>query len=123
MKIAEHRPLDDQELELLFAAARQSKPQPSDELLKRVVEESGYHASPVSVASAASKPGPFKAVLDAFGGIPAAIGFATATAAGLAIGFFASAPLDGLSSEYLATVAGFSLEDIMPSFIDLIGEV
>ncbi len=123
MKMAEHRPLDDQELELLFAAARQTSPQPSNDLVERIIENSTRYAGAVDADSATSVPGLLKVVLDTVGGIPAAVAFVTATVAGLAIGFFASVPLDGLSDGYLTNVAGFSLEDFMPSFIELIGEV
>ncbi len=123
MKMTEHRPLDDQELEHLFAAVRQSRPRPSNDLVERIIENSRPYVGAVDADSTTSVPGFLKVVLDTVGGIPAAVGFVTATVAGLAIGFFASVPLDGLSGGYLTNIAGFSLEDFMPSFIELIGEV
>lgn len=123
MQMAEQRPLDDRELEALFAAVRQSKPQPSSDLMARIIEDSRHHADAAAGNRLSSGPGFLDRILGAIGGVPAAAGLLTATAAGLAIGYFAPAPLDGLSGGYLVTAAGYSLENIMPSFFDLIGEV
>ncbi len=126
MKMAERRPLDDRELESLFAAARQSRAYPSDALLERIMDDAmkrdGKRVNASAAASVvASRSGLLARISGVIGGWAGA-GLVTATVAGLAIGFFAAEPLDGLSSGYLATAVGYSLEDIMPSFFDLIGE-
>ncbi len=122
MRMAEQRPLDDRELESLFVAARQYEARPSEQLLERIMEDSRRQADAAIGNVTASKPRLLDAILGAIGGFPAAVGLVTTAAAGLAIGYFAAAPIDGLSGGYLATATGYSLEDIMPSFFDLIWE-
>jgi len=123
MEMTERRPLGDEELESLFAAARQSRPLPSRGLIERVLADSERQANAVARGAATSRRGVPDAIPETVRGIPAALGLVGAAAAGLAIGFFAALPLDGLSGVYLEASADFSIEDIMPSFFDLMSEV
>ncbi len=120
--MAERRTLDDHELEFLFAAARESTTVPTDALLERIMKDAGKQADIVAAATGAPKRGLLGKIPAAVGEIPAMVGLLSATAAGMAIGYFAAAPIDELSGAYLAGALGYTLEDIMPSFLDLIGE-
>ncbi len=121
--MTEHQPLKNEELEILFAAARRSRPLPSNGLIERILADSERQANAVVRSSTTSRRG----VPDAFSapvwGIPAVLGLVGAAIAGLAVGFFSAVPLDGLSVIYLDAGADFSIEDIIPSFFDLISEV
>jgi len=120
MEMTEQRPLGDEELEILFAAARQLRPLPSNDLIKRILEDSERPADAVVRSSTTPRRGVLDALPETIRGIPAALGLAGAAVAGLAIGFFAAVPLDSLPGMYLDSSADFSIEDIIPSFFDLI---
>ena len=105
----------------MFQAARDTAPQPSDDLLARLLADAAAQAAPVAAPTAVPRRGVLAALLAAIGGWPAAAGLATAAVAGLMIGYVAPDALGDLSGGYLET-SGYRLEDLMPSYGDLLGE-
>lgn len=122
--MADKRPLDDVELDGLFSAARGAAPVPSHDLMARIVADADAEAEAEAriVAAAVPHRGMFAQLLRQIGGWPAAAGLLTATVAGLAIGLATPDTLDALSGGYLAASSGYELEDLMPSYGDILGE-
>lgn len=123
--MTDKRPLDDTELDGLFDAARARAPRPSEALLRRIEADALAEQSRTGAAApgAAPRPGRLAALLAAIGGWPAAAGLAAATVAGLAVGLGTPQVVDTLSGGYLASAgAGYGLDDLMPSYGDLLGE-
>lgn len=120
--MAEKKAFDEAELESLFAAARNTGPQPGADLIARIlVDADSQIAAPV--APVADRKGLVAAVLATIGGWPAAAGLATAAVTGLTIGLVTPDTLDTLSGGYLASASGvYQLEDLLPSYGDLLGE-
>ncbi len=120
MRMTDKRPLSDAELDGLFAASRRAAPAPSDDLMARVLGDAAEAAAPAAV------PAPRRAgrrgLLAQIGGWPAAAGLAAAAVAGLAIGLWQPEALDDLTGGYLASAAGYEIEDLLPSYGDLLGE-
>jgi len=120
--MADKRPLDDGELDSLFAAAQARAPVPPDDLIARILAEAQAQAEPVGAPEPRAT-GLWRAILGSIGGWPAATGLASATVAGLAIGLGAPDALDTLSGGYLASVDSvYELEDLLPSYADILGE-
>jgi len=124
--MAEKRPLDDLELDGLFEAARETAPLPSGDLMTRIMADAQAQiaqvAPPVAVAAPAERPGLLAGLLGMIGGWPAAVGLATATVVGLSVGLSTPDTLDDLTGGYLASTMGYDLEDLMPSYGDILGE-
>lgn len=119
--MTDKRHLDDTELDGLFTAARHRTPAPSPDLIARIIAQAEAVAAPA--VPTPTRPGVIARLLDAIGGWPAAAGLATATVAGLAIGLGSPDTLDTLSGGYLATAGNsYQLEDLLPSFGDLMEE-
>ncbi|MDJ0824645.1 MAG: dihydroorotate dehydrogenase [Rhodobacter sp.] len=118
--MAERPDLTDTELDGLFQAARDTAPMPSADLIARVIADAEAELEP-GVEPAAPRPGILAAVLATIGGWPAAAGLATAAVAGLMIGIATPDTLQDLSGGYFAA-AGYQLEDLLPSYGDLLGE-
>jgi len=123
MKMVNKRPLDTAELDQLFAAAQDDAPQPSDDLMARIMadahsEMSAQMAPPVAPA----RQGLFAGLLAMIGGWPAAAGLATATVAGLVIGLSTPDTFEVLAGGYLGDAASYEIDDLMPSIGDLLGE-
>ncbi len=120
--MTDKRPLDDSELDGLFAAAKADAPTPSDDLIARIMADAEAQAAGPAPVSA-PKLRRLAALLAAIGGWPSAAGLATAAVAGLAIGLSAPDTLDTLSGGYLALAdGGYQLEDLLPSYGDLLDE-
>ena len=111
------RALDDTELDGLFAAAKAAAPQPSPDLMARILAD----AEASVAAPPKRRPSFWAGVLESIGGWPSAAGLATAAVAGLAIGLGTPDTLETLSGGYLAA-GGYQLEDLMPSYGDLLEE-
>lgn len=96
---------EDLALDRLFQAGR-TGPQPSDDLMARIMADAAHRAAPVH---AASRPGLLATLLSLVGGWPAAAGMATAAAAGVWLGFSSPDLVDGyVSGDSMA------LGDFMP---------
>lgn len=77
---------DDAGLQVLFDAAREARPSPSDDLMARIVADAADE-QPDPAMSRAAQPSVFRQILDALGGWPALGGLVTAAATGVYIGF------------------------------------
>ena len=121
MKMADKRPLNDLELDGLFSAARDAAPVPSEDLMARILADAEARIAAVETPDAPRR-GVFAGVLGLIGGWPAAAGLVTATMAGLAIGLVTPETLDDLTGGYLASATAYELEDLMPSYGDILGE-
>ncbi|MDE9449327.1 hypothetical protein J3R80_02455 [Aliiroseovarius sp. Z3] len=128
--------LDDHELEAFFNAARNDTATPSDALMAAILddaatEQAGRDASPSSLKDKSLVQGKdrrqrrgFWADLRAsMGGWPALAGMATATIAGVWIGFVSPAQLEAmsgglvLSGDYSTSAQTYVLEDFAPSYL------
>lgn len=113
----------DFDLETYFAAERDVTSQPSVELMARIMADSRTHAqthSPAARAALTPRPavrrGMFASLLDAVGGWPSLAGMATATVAGVWIGFSQPAGLDLVADQLLGTSDTTYLVDLVPAF-------
>ena len=121
--MADKRPLDDSELDSLFGVAMTRATAPSDDLVARILADAEAQVSRVAEVPKVRPEGFLATILAGIGGWPAAAGLATATVAGLAIGLNAPDTLDTLSVGYFyATDSSYQLEDLLPSYGDLLGE-
>ncbi len=120
MKMADKRVLDDAELDGLFEAARDIAPLPPVSLVERILADAEAERF-VPVASVPPRRG-FSAILRGIGGWPAATGLAAAAITGVMIGIVTPDTVGDLTGGYLATGAGYQLEDLLPSYGDLLGE-
>ncbi|WP_176438431.1 dihydroorotate dehydrogenase [Actibacterium lipolyticum] len=108
----------DQELELFFAAARDDAPVPSDDLMARVFADSveNMPSGAGIVPAPLVKDGVVTRFLKAIGGWPALAGLATATMAGVWIGYSAPAGLATVTGGVLASSdTGYDIVDLIPS--------
>jgi len=121
MKMVNKQPLDGAELDPFFDAARDTIAQPSDDLMARIMADASALAAP-SVARAEPGPGPLARLLGLIGGWPAAAGLATAALTGVMIGLASPDALQNLTDGFLTTATQYQIEDLMPSFGDLLGE-
>jgi len=103
---------DDKILDDMFQAARSEMPEPSDDLMARVIAEADQVAEAWAQAEAVpvvTSGGWFRSLLDAVGGWPAASGIVTAGMVGLVVGVsppqtlsdFAEGYIYGTSDSYL----------------------
>lgn len=120
------RYLKDTELDALFEAAASDPQQPSDGLLARVVADAEMVADARETAAARpanrQRPGWLQAILGTLGGWPAVAGLATATIAGVWIGYASPDTVTGISDGYLSTDTMFDLGDFLPTFDTLLDE-
>ena len=109
-------------LEEFFQAERARTPQPSGDLMARILADAEAEAAlsqPVSVA-VARRPGLLATLLDGIGGWPSAAGLATAAVAGFWIGFVAPDVVTGLGGQSSgAEEYGYLLSDLLPGYGDL----
>jgi hypothetical protein len=124
--------MKDDDLDILFAAARAERPEPSEALMARVLADAlanqpaPVRAAPAPViAPAAPQRGPLAALADLFGGFGALAGMGAAAVAGVFIGFVQPDGLTALSDAVSYTVLGGTLESValMPSVDPLFAEV
>lgn len=103
---------DDKMLDDLFLAARSKSPEPSDDLMARIMADADQVADGWAMADAApvaASGGWLRSLLDAVGGWPAASGIVTAGMVGLVVGIsppqtlsdFAEGYIYGTSDSYL----------------------
>lgn len=115
------------DLDALFAAARATPAQPTDDLMARILSDAvalqppPLVIAPSPVATPVATKGLLSRLAEIFGGFGALAGMGSAAAAGLFIGFAQPAGLSGLS----AMLMGGQIESLslMPSVDDLIAEV
>lgn len=115
--------IDEGELDRLLAGAADNAPAPSQDLMARIMADAdgvadGF-APAVPEVSSPVRPGFFATLMKSVGGWPAMAGLATATVAGIWIGYGTPEALNDLSAGYLG--ASYDLGDFMPS-INLILE-
>lgn len=119
--------MTEEALEAFFSAAREDTPDPSEALMAAILADADSHqpglADIVQPAVKPTRRGPMQALLSAIGGWPAAAGMATATVAGLWIGFAQPVQLEllsgglVLSGSYVDGQAEYALEDMTPSYL------
>ncbi|MCV2881393.1 dihydroorotate dehydrogenase [Actibacterium sp. XHP0104] len=116
MTMADERMTDTDELELLFAAARDAAPVPSDGLLARVLADAEAEQARPAPALIRPEGGLLARAMRQIGGWPALAGLATATLAGVWIGYAQPAGLDGLTDTvWQGDAAGYDLVEMIPS--------
>lgn len=118
--------LHDDELEGLFLAARAEAPVPSAGLIARILAdaESQADSEPVPVPATARRPvrpgrGLWAAFVAGLGGWPVLAGMATATAAGVWLGFATPETLNTVTGGILMpgqAETSYQLEDMVPSY-------
>lgn len=121
--MTDRRYLNEAELEDLFAAARGASEVPGDALMERIMRDS-VGEMPRPEAGTVQPRGRLSNALRLIGGWPAAAGLAAATIAGVSIGFGTPEVLDTLSGGYFLADGGatYDLDDLLPSYGDLLGE-
>ena len=130
---AENDRSTDKALEAFFEALRDRPEEPSPDLFARVLadayREQDAQAALATDGAAAKVPatprrGRFRGLLDAIGGWPAAASLATATLAGVWIGYNPPAVLDSLALAFLDSnySYGASLGSTLPSYDDLLAD-
>jgi len=123
--------LDDAGLELFFNAAREEDTAPSDGLMARILADAAAQADAREVAAVPQTPRPaprlglFGVIAAAIGGWPALASMATATVAGVWIGFATPDTLEDLAGGVLIPASsasqGYALEDLVPSYGEFAG--
>lgn len=123
---------DDLALEAFFRAARSETVDPSDQLMSAILADADRLQSTENDVTAEVAPptlpaprrSPLQSILSAIGGWPSAAGMATATVAGVWIGFAQPVTFENLSGglllsgDYLSGNASYTLEDMAPSYLN-----
>ena len=120
--MTDKRPLDDFELDGLFAAARDTAPVPTGDLMARVMADAEAQVAAQATPAPVARPGLWAGLLAAIGGWPAAAGLATAAVTGVMVGFYTPDTLDDLTGGYIGAALGYGVEDFMPSYDGLLEE-
>lgn len=112
-------PITDQQMDVLFEEAAGFGPEPSSELLGRVLADAYDVRAPVPELTP-RKVGLWDTFLSAIGGWPSIGGLATAAMAGVWIGFAPTDTFSDFTGTYLSnTVTTYDVGDLMPSIISL----
>ena len=116
-------------LEMFFHAARAARPEPSEALMARIAADAALaQPRPVPATLLRKNTGALARLGAALGGWRSVTGLATATLAGVWIGFYTPAPLAGLADSYLGTSlsddSATVAEDVefLPDFDDYLAE-
>lgn len=124
--MTEKRHLSDVELNDLFAGAAGASKLASEALMARIMAEAEMVADaqsqPLFATVSQVRQGKFRRFLNGLGGWPAVAGLVTVTVAGIWIGYASPDALEDITDLYLATDTGFNLEDLMPSYDNLLNE-
>ena len=121
--MTDKKPLDDFELDALFADAARDAPVPSDDLMARIMIDAQVEIAVAPVARPAEiRQGWLASIIASIGGWPAAAGLATAAVTGLMIGLVPPTSLLELADDYLVASSMYEFDDFMPSYGDLLGE-
>jgi hypothetical protein len=120
---------DDFGLDDFFAAAQAEAPQPSADLMSRILADAESVAArrATAVSDRTRSPhrtGLLRAVLAALGGWGAVAALSTAAVAGVGVGLSSPDTLYDLSSLYLGTSAEltYSIEDVTPGYFEFLEE-
>lgn len=105
----------DRTLEAFFEAGRRAAPQPSGDLMARILADAGA-ARAVAPVVRPKQRGLLAGLVAAIGGWPAVASLATATVAGLYIGVSPPAQLEDFAVTYLGTTDYTALGDYSPGF-------
>lgn len=121
MAKTEHDMLDDMALEAFFEAGRAETPVPSDDLMARIMADAvAEMPAPRPIARPVKKQGLLAGLIAGIGGWPALAGMATATVAGVWIGFAQPDTLNTWAGGALlstsTTATSYDLEDLVPSY-------
>jgi hypothetical protein len=116
----------DDEMAGLFEAARNRAPLPSADLIARILADAEAQAAPEPVPAAKARrappaPGFWATLVAGLGGWPVLAGMATATVAGVWLGFPAPEVLDTMAGGILMpgqAETGYQLEDMVPDYGD-----
>ncbi|MGJ8585407.1 MAG: dihydroorotate dehydrogenase [Marinosulfonomonas sp.] len=123
--MTDDRKLTDAELDSLFTEATDAAPVPSADLLARVMADADAVVDARATAQKSPAPvqsGWLKAILAPIGGWPAMAGLATATVAGVWIGYSPPESVSGFAEDYLSgSLLTYDLGDYLPSY-DLISD-
>lgn len=113
----------DTQLQSFFDAAQNAAPQPSDALMARILADAQMHlpAAEQTVQIAQRQTGFFAGIVGLLGGWSAVAGLATATVAGVWIGFSAPVELDGYASVLLPS-SNYGAADLMPTIDSFLAE-
>ena len=114
--------LSDTALDEIFAAGRDATPTPSDAVLARILADAegvlDARAAPAPRRGVDDRPGLWARILSGLGGWPAVAGMATATVAGVWLGFASPDQLNELAGGLLlpdaSGLTSYDLEDILP---------
>lgn len=113
--------MQDSDLDDLFGQARAARPEPSADLMARILVDAEQHQPVAHVRSPTVGRGFWQAALAMIGGGGALAGLSTATLAGLWIGFAQPAPVSMLTDVIWADETMDTVE-LIPSFDDILIE-
>ena len=114
--------ISDDGLEDFFKAARAEAPQPSDDLMARIMADAQAHLpapAPIATPRKPVRQGLLAGLLAAMGGWPSVATMATATVAGIWLGFAQPDALNTLSGGTLlpgSTTTSYDLDELVPSY-------
>lgn len=122
--------LDEAGLEAFFDAGRKAMPEPSEALMAAILRDAATHMPAPAKSGSAERRSFWRELISQIGGWPALAGMATATVAGVWIGFAAPVQLETLSGgvilagTYSATETPYAPEDLAPRYFgsDLLAE-
>ncbi|MGR3342323.1 MAG: hypothetical protein ACU0DI_03715 [Paracoccaceae bacterium] len=124
--MAEKNTTSNAELDGLLAAAASLATTPSSELMQRIIADADAVAEAKEVkpkpAPQPRRRGILGGLLAAIGGWPAMAGLATATVAGVWIGYASPDTLDGIANGLLTSRTAYEVGDFMPTLDDLFYE-
>jgi hypothetical protein len=110
--------MQETDLESLFATARAGRPSPSADLIARITADADAVQAAFRPAPARLRPRRWSGWIAAMGGTGVLAGLATATLAGLWLGFAQPAPVPTLTqtlSDAFAADAGLGAVELIPS--------
>lgn len=116
-------PEDAAMLEALFSESAADQPEPSPELLARILSDAetvqaAALASPLPVPPATPAPGLWATIMAGLGGLPGVSGLVTATLAGLWIGYSPPTGLSAVAGTYLGTESVLEVDGLSLGFDD-----
>ena len=124
--MAENNTLSTAELDGLLAEAASLATTPSSDLMQRIIADADAVTDAEKIrpepAHQPQRRGLLAGLLAAIGGWPAMAGLATATVAGVWIGYASPDTLDGIASGLLPSRTAYEVGDFMPTLDELFYE-